>query len=111
MKKRKKKGLFYSFKRWLTRSTNTEKIVWACLIHGFFWVDCSYALAWFDRVTIAEDLSRYAITEIIAVILIYAIKEGSANFSKYSSILNRPKPEPEVETQPEINSEEEERTI
>lgn len=85
MKKEKRPGLFHSFLSWLKDRTNTEKIVWACLVHGFFWVDCSYLLAWFYRSSIAEDLSKVAITEIIGVVLIYAIKEGTANFSKNNS--------------------------
>lgn len=79
------KNPFSSFLKWLKKRTNTEKIVWACLIHGFFWVDCSYLLAWAGRTEIAVTLSEKAITEIIGVVLIYSLKEGIANFSKYHS--------------------------
>lgn len=75
------KGLF----NWLKARTNTELIVWASLIHGYLWVDCSYLLAWFNRVEIAQDLSKVAVTEIIGVVLIYALKEGVANLSKNNS--------------------------
>lgn len=80
--RKQSKNPFSSFSKWLKKRTNTEKIVWSCLLHGFIWVDCSYILAWFGRTDIAEGLSRTAITEIIGVVLIYALKEGIANLSK-----------------------------
>lgn len=82
---KKRKGPFSSLIKWFTKRTNTEKIVWACLVHGFLWVDCSYLLAWANRTETAQDLSKQAVTEIIGVVLIYAVKEGSANFSKFNS--------------------------
>ena len=97
MAKKKSKGLFASFRAWLKKRTNTERIIWACLIHGFLWVDCSYLLAWLQRNEIAQDLSKVAITEIIGVVLIYAIKEGTANLSKNNSWPDKPKPETKTE--------------
>lgn len=82
---KKRKGMFSSLSKWFSKRTNTEKIVWICLAHGFLWVDCSYLLAWAGRTEIAQDLSKAAVTEIIGVILIYAVKEGLANFSKFNS--------------------------
>lgn len=83
--KHRRKSVFSKFCKWLEKRTNTERIVWACLLHGFLWVDCSYLLAWFGRAEIAQDLSREAVTAIISTVLIYAVKEGSANFSKFNS--------------------------
>ena len=97
MAKKKSKGLFASFRAWLKKRTNTERIIWACLIHGFLWVDFSYLLAWLQRNEIAQDLSKVAITEIIGVVLIYAIKEGTANLSKNNSWPDKPKPETKTE--------------
>ena len=97
MAKKKSKGLFASFRVWLKKRTNTERIIWACLIHGFFWVDCSYLLAWLQRNEIAQDLSKVAITEIIGVVLIYAIKEGAANLSKNNIWPDKPKTEIKTE--------------
>ena len=48
--------------------------VWLCLCNGCAWVWCSYLLAYLGREQIAEQLSGKAVTEIIAVILAYAIK-------------------------------------
>lgn len=64
------------------KRTTTKMIVWACLLNGFAWVWCSYVLAWFDRVQIAETLSQVALTEIIAVVLVYALKSAVENLSK-----------------------------
>nr|DAW42312.1 MAG TPA: hypothetical protein [Caudoviricetes sp.] len=51
-------------------------------VHGCAWVWCSYLLAYLGREQIAEQLSGKAVTEIIAVILAYAIKSLVENLSK-----------------------------
>ena len=56
--------------------------VWLCLFNGCAWVWCSYLLAYLGREQIAEQLSWKAVTEIIAVILAYAIKSLVENLSK-----------------------------
>ena len=43
---------------------------------------CSYLLAWLDKMQIAESLSQVAVTEIIGVVLAYAIKSTVENLSK-----------------------------
>lgn len=57
-------------------------IIWACLINGFAWVWCSYILAALDKVQIAEDLSKVALTEIIVPVAVYAFKSIVENLSK-----------------------------
>lgn len=74
----------------LKEQTNTEKIVWSCLRHGFLWVDCSFILAFLEKNDIAEELSTTAVTAIIGVVLIYALKEGVANLSKNNSWPDKP---------------------
>lgn len=64
------------------RIETMKKVIWVCLINGFAWVWCSYILAWMDRVQIAESLSQVAVTEIIGVVLAYAIKSAIENLSK-----------------------------
>lgn len=54
--------------------TNTHRIVWFCLANGVAWIWCSYLLAFIGRVEIAESLSTKALTEIIAVVLLYCLK-------------------------------------
>ena len=49
------------------------------------WVWCSYLLAYLGREQIAEQLSGKAVTEIIAVILAYAIKSLVENLSKHNN--------------------------
>ncbi len=48
------------------------------------WVWCSYFLAWQGREEIAETLSRYVVTEVIAVFATYAIKAAVENVCKYA---------------------------
>ena len=64
------------------KKTTSKLIVWACLINGFAWVWCSYLLAYLGRAEIAESLSQVALTEIVAVVLAYAIKSVVENLSK-----------------------------
>lgn len=60
----------------------TKRVIWASLINGFAWVWCSYILAYLDHPQIAESLSQVAVTEIIGVVLAYAIKSAVENLSK-----------------------------
>lgn len=67
------------------KATTMKIIVWVCLLNGLAWVWCSYILAWMDREQIAESLSQVALTEIIGVVLVYAIKSVIENLSKNNS--------------------------
>jgi hypothetical protein len=60
----------------------TKKLVWLCLGNGVAWVWCSYLLAYMGRSEIAEGLSKSAVTEIIGVVLVYAVKSLAENLSK-----------------------------
>lgn len=68
-----------------TKTETMKKIVWICLINGFAWVWCSYLLAYLGREQIAENLSQVAVTEIVGVVLAYAIKSLLENLSKNNS--------------------------
>lgn len=59
-----------------------KKVVWISLVNGFAWVWCSYILAALDKTQIAESLSQVAVTEIIGVVLAYALKSVLENLSK-----------------------------
>lgn len=59
-----------------------KRVVWACVINGFAWVWCSYILAALDKPQIAEELSKVALAEIIAPVVVYAIKSAVENLSK-----------------------------
>ena len=67
------------------KTTTMKVLVWACLLNGLAWVWCSYILAWMGREQIAESLSQVALTEIIGVVLVYAIKATVENLSKNNS--------------------------
>lgn len=74
-------GLIYM--RTKQAKTETMKaVVWFCLCNGCAWVWCSYLLAYLGRAEIAESLSQVALTEIVAVVLAYAIKSAVENLSK-----------------------------
>lgn len=60
----------------------TKRLVRFCLANGVLWVWCSYVLAFLGRTEIAESLSQVAITEIIGVFLVYALKAVIENLSK-----------------------------
>ena len=75
-----------------SKTTTTKRIVWACLINGIGWVWCSYVLAFLGRTEIAESLSRTAVTEIIGVVLAYAIKSVLENLSKNNHWPDKPDP-------------------
>lgn len=72
------------------KATTMKIIVWVCLLNGFAWVWCSYILAWQGKEQIAESLSQVALTEIIGVVLVYAIKSVFENLSKNNSWPDKP---------------------
>lgn len=74
--------------------TTMKKVVWFLLFNGVAWVWCSYILAWMGKEQIAEDLSKVALTEIIAVVLVYAVKSIFENLSKNNSWPDKPGNDP-----------------
>lgn len=71
-------------------ATTMKKIVWICLVNGILWVWCSYILAALDKEVIAESLSQVAVTEIIGVVLVYALKSLVENLSKNNNWPDKP---------------------
>lgn len=59
-----------------------KQMVWVGFGNGIAWVWCSYILAALDKPQIAESLSQVAVTEIIAIAFVYALKAGAENLSK-----------------------------
>ncbi len=70
--------------------TTTKLVVWLCLVNGIAWVWCSYLLAWQGQAQIAEGLSKAAVTEILGVVLVYALKSTAENLSKNNDWPDRP---------------------
>lgn len=64
--------------------TTMKRVVYICLANGITWIWCSYILAFLGREQIAENLSQVALTEIVAVVLVYALKSVIENLSKHN---------------------------
>lgn len=67
--------------KWWTMET-MKQMVWVGFGNGIAWVWCSYILAALDKPQIAESLSQVAVTEIVAIAFVYALKAGAENLSK-----------------------------
>lgn len=76
------------------KPTTMKLIVWICLLNGIAWVWCSYILAALGKEQIAESLSQVALTEIIGVVLVYAVKSVFENLSKNNSWPDKPGSDP-----------------
>lgn len=87
------------------RTETMKRVVWVCLAMGIAWVWCSYILAYLDHPQIAESLSQVAVTEIIGVVLAYAIKSSIENLSKHNRWPDRGDP-PEAAAPDETGGEE-----
>lgn len=70
--------------------TTSVKVVWFILINACGWIWCSYLLAYLGRTQIAEDLSKVALTALVAVILGYYGKALTENISKHNSWPDKP---------------------
>lgn len=82
-------------KKW----TTMKVIVAICLGNGIAMAWCSYILAFMDKDQIAETLSQTAVTEIIGVVLVYAMKSLFENLSKNNHWPDKPiKEEPTIES-------------
>lgn len=66
----------------LQKPETMKRVVWACVVNGFAWVWCSYILAALDKPQIAEELSKVALAEIVAPVIVYALKSVVENLSK-----------------------------
>lgn len=70
--------------------TTSVKVVWFILINACGWIWCSYLLAYLGRTQIAEELSKVALTALVAVILGYYGKALTENISKHNSWPDKP---------------------
>lgn len=58
------------------------------LINSILMMWCSYVLAWFDKIEIAETLSSTVADVIVGTIIAYLCTKTVENISKYGSRLN-----------------------
>ena len=65
--------------------TTSVKVVWFILLNACGWIWCSYLLAYLQRGDIAEELSKVALTAIVAVVLGYYGKALTENISKHNT--------------------------
>lgn len=77
-KKRKRKRNKEFSKRLLSRIIN----------HAILMMWASYILAWFDKIKIAESLSKTVATAIVGVTIPYLATKTIENVNKYGSRLN-----------------------
>lgn len=80
--------------------TFSKWIIRIALIQGFAMMWASYALALFNRVQIAETLSKTVAVEIVAVVLGYYAKAGVENLSKNNQWPDKPTVEVTHDGQP-----------
>lgn len=67
----------------------SKKIMIAVLFNSLLMMWCSYVLAWFDKITIAETLSSTIADVIVGTVIGYLCTKTVENMSKYGSRLNR----------------------
>ena len=64
--------------------STSKKLIWILTINGILWIWCSYILAWFDKVQIAESLSSNVCSVIIGQTLGYFITASVKNIFRYN---------------------------
>lgn len=76
--------------------TTSKVLIWVITVNALLMMWCSYVLAWFDKVSIAESLSSTVTEVIVGTTLGYLITKTIENVSKYGSRLNRTTVEQEL---------------
>lgn len=64
--------------------STSKKIIWLLTINGILWIWCTYLLAWFDKVQIAETLSSNICTVVLGQTLGYLITSCVTNIFRYN---------------------------
>ena len=67
----------------------SKKVMIAVLFNSLLMMWCSYVLAWFDKIAIAETLSSTIADVIVGTVIGYLCTKTVENISKYGSRLNR----------------------
>ena len=67
-----------------TLQSTSKQLIWLFSINGILWIWCSYILAWFDKVQIAESLSSNVCSVIIGQTLGYFITASVKNIFRYN---------------------------
>lgn len=77
------------YKKNQKRASTSKLLVWIIVINALAMMWCSYILAWFDKIAIAESLSSTVTQVIIGTALGYLLTKTVENVSKYGSRLNK----------------------
>lgn len=64
--------------------STSKKIIWLLTINGILWIWCTYLLAWFDKVQIAETLSSNICTVVLGQTLGYLITSCVSAIFRYN---------------------------
>ena len=64
--------------------STSKKIIWLLTINGILWIWCTYLLAWFDKVQIAETLSSNIWTVVLGQTLGYLITSCVSAIFRYN---------------------------
>lgn len=75
----------YTIKQVRKWNSTTKSLLWFVMINGVAWIWCSYILAWFDKVQIAESLSSNVCTVVLGQIFGYLITKTVENIFKYNN--------------------------
>lgn len=78
------------------KATTSKVLIWVITVNALLMMWCSYVLAWFDKVSIAESLSSTVTEVIVGTTLGYLITKTIENVSKYGSRLNKTTVEQEL---------------
>lgn len=64
--------------------STSKKVIWLLTINGIMWIWCTYLLAWFDKVQIAETLSSSICTVVLGQTLGYLITSCVSAIFRYN---------------------------
>ena len=67
-----------------TLQSTSKQLIWLFSINGILWIWCSYALAFMDKMQIAESLSSNVCTVVLGQMGMYLITKTLENCFKYN---------------------------
>lgn len=68
---------------WKTIST-AKRLMWILTINAILWIWCSYVLAWFDKVQIAESLSSNVCNVVIGTVIAFLVTQSVSAIFRYN---------------------------
>lgn len=68
---------------WKTIST-AKRLMWILTVNAILWIWCSYILAWFDKVQIAESLSSNVCNVVIGTVIAFLVTQSVSAIFRYN---------------------------